>query len=82
MTGKLTRGVIHGRTIELSEDLGLTDGQEVEVRVDVVTSQRTWGEGILRSAGALADDPQWDDVMEEIAQARKLERRPQTEGFS
>jgi hypothetical protein len=26
--------------------------------------------------GALADDPEWDDVMEEIHRGRKLERRP------
>jgi len=28
-------------------------------------------------AGALADDPYWDTIMEEIDQARKVERRPQ-----
>jgi hypothetical protein len=80
MTGKLTRGVIHGRTIELSEDLGLTEGQEIQVRVEVIPRSKAWGEGILRSAGALADDPNWDGIMEEIYQARKRERRPQMDG--
>ena len=42
-------------------------------------TQRAWGEGILRTAGALADDPYWDDIMEEIYQERKLNRRPQME---
>ena len=79
MTSKLARGVIHGKTIELTEDLGLAEGQEVEVQVSVVAAGRTWGEGILRSAGILADDPEWDDIMEEIYQARKLARRPQME---
>lgn len=80
MTGKLTRGVIHGRTIELTEDLGLTEGQEVEVRVEVVPAPKPWGEGILRSAGVLSDDPHWDGIMEEVYQARKQDRRPQMEG--
>lgn len=80
MSGKLARGVVHGKTIELTEDLGLTEGQEVEVRVEVVPAGKVWGEGILRSAGALANDPHWDGIMEEIQQVRKRDRRPQMEG--
>ena len=30
---KLTHGIVHGKTIELSEDLGLSDGQAVELIV-------------------------------------------------
>jgi hypothetical protein len=73
------RGKLHGKTIELDEDLGVVDGQEVEVRVTIVPPARKWGEGILRTAGALADDTEWDGIMEEIHRARKLERRPQME---
>jgi len=29
---KLLRGVVHGNTIEFYEDLGVVEGQEVEVR--------------------------------------------------
>ena len=76
---RTVHGKIHGRTIELAEDLGLADGQDVEVRVEVVPAGKTWGEGILRSAGIMADDPDWDRIMEEIHQARKLPRRPQME---
>jgi hypothetical protein len=72
-------GVIHDKTIELDEDLGAAEGQEVEVQVKLLPPTRKWGEGILRSAGALADDPEWDAIMEEIYQARKLERRQQME---
>ena len=72
-------GKIHGKTIELDEDLGVAEGSEVEVQVTVVQTARKWGEGILRTAGALADDPEWDSIMEEIYQARKVERRPQGE---
>jgi hypothetical protein len=73
-------GKIHGKTIELTEDLGLAEGQEVAVRVEVVHAGKPWGEGILRSAGIMADDPDWDRIMEEVYQARKLPRRAQTEG--
>jgi hypothetical protein len=73
---KVLHGKINGRTIELDEDLGLAPGAEVEVQVKPMHSSRAWGEGIKRTAGALADDPEWDVIMEEIHQGRKLERRP------
>jgi hypothetical protein len=76
---KTVRGKVHGRTIELDEDLGMVEGQEVEVRLRIIQPVRKWGEGILRSAGALADDPEWDTIMEQIYQDRELERRPQME---
>ncbi len=76
---KTIHGKIHGRTIELDEDLGVAEGQEVEVQVTIVQRARQWGEGILRTAGALADDPEWDTIMEQIYQDRKLNRRPQME---
>jgi hypothetical protein len=74
---KTIHGRMHGRTIELDEDLGVAEGQEVEVQVRIVQPARKWGEGILRTAGALADDPEWDTIMEQIYQDRKVERRPQ-----
>jgi formate dehydrogenase assembly factor FdhD len=75
---KTIHGVVHGKTIELDEDLGVAEGQEVEVQVKVIPkSARKLGEGFLRTEGALADDEEWDAIMEEIYQARKLERRPQ-----
>jgi len=76
---KTIRGRIHGKTIELDEDLGVAAGQEVEVQVTVVQTARKWGEGILRTAGALADDTEWDGIMEQIYQDRKLNRGPQME---
>jgi hypothetical protein len=76
---KVLRGVVHGRTIELLDDIGIADGREVEVHVRVVAPSREWGGGILRTAGALADDQEWDAIMEEIYQARKVGRRPQTD---
>lgn len=75
---KTLHGKVHGKMIELDEDLGVADGQEVEVHVRVLfKTLRKPGEGFLRTEGALADDTEWDAIMEEIHQGRKLERRPQ-----
>ncbi len=77
MSEKLARGVIHGRMIELNQDLGLNEGEEVEVRVTIFPKGEAWGEGILRSAGAWVGYPELDAVMEQIQQERQRERRPQ-----
>ncbi len=55
-------GRVHGRTIELDEDLGVAEGQEVvEVQVTVLPKlPRKTGEGLLRTEGALAEDDEWD----------------------
>jgi hypothetical protein len=37
----------------------------------------TTGDGFRRTEGALADDEEWAGIMEEIYNARKLDRRPQ-----
>jgi len=80
MVAKTVHGTVRGRTIELDQGLGVTEGQEVELQVKLVQRaplQR--GDGLRRSAGALADDPHWDRIMDQIQQARKRERRPQFE---
>ncbi len=46
------RGVIHGKTIELQEELGLPDGETVSI---IVRRTLPLGEGIRRSAGSWAD---------------------------
>jgi hypothetical protein len=76
------RGVIHGRTVELTEDLGVPDGQQVEITIKTVASPRPWGEGLRRCAGAFAAD--WteedDRILEEIHQERKRETRKEVSG--
>ena len=74
---KILHGTVRGRTIELTEDLGLADGQEVEVSVRAKPefSPQSPGAGFLRTEGALADDPYWDAIMEEIYQERKNDSR-------
>ncbi len=68
---EVIRGTIHGKMIELEKDPGIGDGQEVEVVVRPQRSATQWGEGIRRSAGALADYPEMDAFMEEIQQERR-----------
>jgi len=65
------RGTVHGNTIELETDLGIPDGQVVEIDVRVPERSRIWGEGIRRSAGIAADVPGVDEAFEQIERDRK-----------
>lgn len=66
------RGVVHGRTIELEQESGLPEGQQVEVSLRPVAVR---GEGLKRAFGAWADDAEeLDRFMEEIRLSRKHDR--------
>ena len=79
---KSIQGIVHGRTIELAEDLGLGDGQRVEVQVSVVPPTSVWGEGLRRCAGALADEWSSEDdrILEQIQQDRQSDSRREIAG--
>jgi len=72
-----TTGVVHGTTIILADNPGFADGMKVQVIVVPTLPKRPWGEGIIASAGALADD--WteedDRILEQIYQNRKRSTR-------
>ncbi len=74
---KTIHGKVHGKIIELAEELGVPEGQEVEITVRMVPSIKATrrGEGFLLTEGALADDPYWDAIMEEVHQERKSDSR-------
>lgn len=74
---KTVHGVIHGRTIELAEDLGIAEGQQVEIIVKTVPASKPWGEGLRRCAGAFATDWSEEDdrIWAEIYQERKRDTR-------
>ncbi|WP_165226817.1 hypothetical protein [Aquisphaera insulae] len=79
MTMRTIRGRVRGQTIELHESLGMVEGQEVELDVRMVPRVSDHpGDGLLRTEGALRDDEEWDDIMEEIHRARKDDRRPRS----
>jgi len=56
---KTVNGIAHGKTIELEEDLGVPDGQQVEVQVKVLEMpQRTsppMSEGLAKVYGILGE---------------------------
>lgn len=68
---RTAHGRINGKTIELDDDLGVPNGQEVEVVVRIIDSTKQWGDGIRRSAGAAADVDDFDDVFAQIERERK-----------
>ena len=67
-------GTVHGNTIVLTSTPSGFEGQQVEVTIRPAPSERKWGEGILRSAGALADFPELDELMSQVRAHRKLDR--------
>lgn len=71
---RMSHGKVRGKTIELDDDLGIPDGQEVEVVVKVSRPAEAWGEGIKRSAGVAADVVGFDEVFAEIERERKSAR--------
>jgi hypothetical protein len=85
---KTVHGIVHGKTIELDEDIGVAEGQKVEVQVKLISPKKRlpgpppgWQPGSQRTAaGMLADS--WteedDRILEEIYRDRKQERRPRT----
>jgi hypothetical protein len=74
---RTVHGVIHGRTIELTEDLGIAEAQWVEITIKTIPASEQWGEGLRRCAGALAKE--WteedDRILEAIYQERKRDTR-------
>ena len=71
---KTINGIIHGKTIELDEFTNLVDGSAVEILIRPARPKRQPGEGFRSTEGALADDLEWDRIMDEVHEARRLER--------
>jgi hypothetical protein len=76
---KTLTGIIHGKTIELNDIPNVADGAEVEVVIRVSRPKRQPGEAFSRTEGALANDVAWDAIMDEVQQARHIERTPHGE---
>jgi hypothetical protein len=80
---KTLHGKVRGRTIEIDEDLGVADGQDVEIQVKIAGPKKSlpgpppgWQPGRpSTTAGLLADS--WteedDRILEEIYKSRKQE---------
>lgn len=65
-------GIIHGNRIELFDNPGLPEGEEVEIRISVARKHPQPGTGLARCAGALAES--WTDeddhILAELQQDR------------
>jgi len=72
------RGKVHGKTIELDQDTGLPDGQQVNVTVQPVTTgdkDLPPGEGLRRAFGGWAEDAkELDEYLQWNRQQRKTSR--------
>ena len=71
---QMMHGVVHGKMIELEQEVGVPDGQRVEVMIRPIRAEpgkESWGEGLRRCAGSLAGIPGLDEDMEQILQERK-----------
>jgi hypothetical protein len=68
------RGVIHGKTIELLSDPGLADGQEIEMTIRPLAEPDTRIAAILRTAGSMADHPEFKAVMDMVQRDRDSDR--------
>ena len=67
-------GVIHGKTIELAKDPGLEDGQAVRVIVKPLPTLEQRREAILRTAGSMANDPDFEAAMAQVERDRRSAR--------
>jgi hypothetical protein len=68
---KVIEGIIRGRTIELQGDPGLGEGQAVQVTLRVLPDRAARDAAVLRIAGSMADDPEFDDAMEQVRRDRE-----------
>jgi hypothetical protein len=74
------RGVVRGKTIELDEETGLSDGQEVHVLVQPVELSEHRlppGEGLRRAFGGWAEDAEELDTYLEWNRQQRKKSRPE-----
>ncbi|MFM7832187.1 MAG: hypothetical protein ACKPJD_10375 [Planctomycetaceae bacterium] len=76
---QMFHGKAQGRMILLDEPLQLDFNEEVEVVVRRATRDRSWGEGIRNSAGAMSQtwSEEDDRILAEIQADRKQCDRPE-----
>jgi hypothetical protein len=67
---EVLQGVIHGKTIELLTDSGVPDGQIVEITIRTLDAPDPRIAAVLRTAGSMADDSEFDSVMEQARRDR------------
>lgn len=73
---EVVEGVIHGKTIELTTLPRIADGQRVEVTIRAVADREAQILAISRTSGSMADDPDFEAVMEQIERERRKDFQP------
>ena len=68
------RGIVHGKIIELDQELGLPEGQPVEVTVQPVPLANAAGESLQRAFGG------WSDEADELDEFLKWNRNQRKQG--
>jgi hypothetical protein len=67
-------GTVRGKRVDLDNETGLPDGQQVSVVIRPVAEKLPPGEGFRRAFGAWADDPEGvDRFVEETRRLRDME---------
>ena len=67
-------GVIHGKTIDLTTDPGFADGQAVRVIVKPLSTPEQRRDAILRTAGSMANDADFEAAMAQVERDRRSAR--------
>jgi hypothetical protein len=70
---KSLTGIVRGRMIELTEPHDIPEGVAVQVLVSEAITGPLPGAALAATEGALADDPDWDQIMDEIQRSRQWE---------
>ena len=72
----VTRGIIHGNTVQLPQPTSFIEGQEVLVTLEAPESMESATEALRRSAGGWSDEvEELDRYLEWNRQQRKASRR-------
>ena len=77
---KSIEGVIHGKTIELTTDPGLANGQAVRVFVKPLPKPEQALQAILRTAGSMSNDPDFEAAMAQVERDRRSAIHRESEG--
>ncbi len=76
----VVQGVIHGKTIELLVEPGIASGQRVEIIIRPIAEPDDRIAAILRTAGSMANDPEFAAVMSEVRRDRESARYREISG--
>lgn len=68
---EVIEGIIRGKMIELASDPGLAEGQAVQVVVKPLVTLDQRRQALLRTAGSMVDDPEFEAVMRQLESERR-----------